>query len=158
MTSCTNLPDKIEPVKDFDLNKYMGTWYEIARLDHRFERGLENVTATYTMNPDGSVRVKNKGFSINRKKWESVTGKAKFSGDKSIGSLQVSFFGPLYGPYVIFELDKLDYQYAFVTSGENYLWLLARNPTVSNDVKEKFISTAKDVGYNTGELIFVNHE
>ena len=143
---------------DFDLNKYMGTWYEIARLDHRFERGLEKVTATYHMNPDGSVRVENKGFSTTSNKWKSIIGKAKFTGDKTAGSLKVSFFGPFYGPYLIFELDKVGYQYAFVTSGENYLWLLARSSTVSNALKEKFVRTAKDAGYNTEELIFVNQE
>lgn len=158
LTSCAGVPEGIEPVTGFELNRYLGKWYEVARLDHRFERGLEQVTATYSAHKDGSVRVVNRGFSTSNKEWEEATGKARFAGDETVGHLEVSFFGPFYGTYVIFELDKEHYQYAFVTGGESSLWFLARTPVVSDKLMTKFLSMAKDAGYDTKALIFVNHE
>lgn len=155
---CAGVPESIEPVTDFELDRYEGKWYEIARLDHRFERGLEKVSATYSINDDGTVKVENRGFSTKDEKWEDATGKAKFVGDKDVGHLKVSFFGPFYGSYIIFDLDKEHYQYSFVTSNENYLWLLSRTPTVSDELKDQFISVAKEAGYDTESLIFVNQE
>lgn len=156
LSSCASLPDNVEPVSGFELEKYLGKWFEIARLDHRFERGLENVTATYSMNEDGSVLVENRGFLPKKNEWKDAQGKAKFAGESTLGYLEVSFFGPFYGPYVIFELDKAGYQYAFVTSGEEYLWFLSRSPTVSDELRAQFLKTANDLGYNTEDLIFVN--
>jgi apolipoprotein D and lipocalin family protein len=158
LASCAGVPESIEPVTDFDLNKYSGKWFEIARLDHRFERGLERVTATYSINEDGSVRVENRGFSTEDKEWKNAQGKAKFAGDNDVGHLKVSFFGPFYGSYIIFDLDKEDYQYSFVTGSENTLWFLSRTPKVSSELKDKFIRAAQEAGYNTEELIFVNQE
>lgn len=158
LMSCARVPETINPVTEFDLNRYSGKWYEIARLDHRFERGLEKVTATYSLNIDGTIRVKNRGFSTKGKKWKEAIGKAKFNGDESVGHLKVSFFGPFYGSYIIFHIDKENYQYSFVTSGENYLWLLSRTPKVSEAIKENFLSLVQDAGYNTEELIFVKQE
>ena len=112
---CTGVPRNIDPVQDFELERYLGKWYEIARLDHSFESGLSQVTADYQRRDDGGVSVLNRGYS-NREGWDSAQGKAYFVGDKSTGHLKVSFFGPFYGSYIIFELDKRDYQYAFVTS------------------------------------------
>ncbi|WP_240732738.1 lipocalin family protein [Halioglobus maricola] len=158
MSACGGIPEGIEPVSGFDLEKYSGKWYEVARLDHRFERGLEKVTATYLINDDGTVRVENRGFSTSSNEWEDAVGKAKFAGDESVGHLKVSFFGPFYGSYVIFELDKENYRYAFITGGENTLWLLSRTPTVSEQIKERFLNRVGDAGYKTDELIFVNQE
>lgn len=158
LASCAGVPAGIGPVTEFELNRYLGTWYEIARLDHRFERGLEQVTATYSANSDGIVRVVNRGFSTSSNAWKEATGKARFVGDESVGHLEVSFFGPFYGTYVIFELDKAHYQYAFVTGGENTLWFLARSPSVSEALKAKFLGMARDAGYDTNDLIFVDHK
>ena len=158
LASCAGLPKNIEPVADFELDKYMGKWYEIARLDHSFERDLEQVTATYSIKSDGTVGVANRGLSSKSKEWKDAVGKAKFAGDSSVGYLKVSFFGPFYGSYVIFDLDKENYQYSFVTGGENYLWLLSRTPTISDELKDKFLNTIQEYGYNTEELIFVNQE
>lgn len=155
--SCSSVPDMVKPVSEFDLPRFMGTWFEIARLDHRFERGLEKVTAQYTLLDDGSVRVVNKGFSPKKNEWKEAVGKAKVASDVNMGALKVSFFGPFYGPYVVYELDKMEYQYAFVSSGEGYLWLLARSPTVDEEIKERFIESAKTLGYQESELIFVAH-
>jgi len=158
LSACAGVPQAIEPVTGFELDKYKGKWYEIARLDHRFERGLQGVTANYSINQNGSVRVENRGFSTKKQKWKDAVGKAKFAGDENIGHLNVSFFGPFYAPYVIFDLDKEDYQYAFVTSNDKTLWLLSRTPSVSDVLKERFLRTAENAGYNTKELIFVNHD
>lgn len=156
LAGCGSMPDGIKAVSNFELNRYMGTWYEIARFDHRFERGMQQVSATYSLNDDGSVKVLNRGYQTKNNTWEDAIGKAKFSADKTTGHLKVSFFGPFYGDYLIFDLDEENYQYSFVTGGEDYLWLLSRTPEVSADVKAKFIEQAQALGYNTDALIFVD--
>lgn len=153
---CLGLPEGVHPVKEFDLNKYLGRWYEIARLDHSFERGLVGVTAEYSLRDDGGVRVINKGFSIKENKWKEAEGKAYFVRDQDEGFLKVSFFGPFYGSYVVFELDKENYQYAFVASNNtSYLWLLARSPNLSKEIVDRFVKRSKALGFDTDGLIFV---
>jgi len=150
------MPEGIHPVEEFNLNKYLGRWYEIARLDHSFERGLNRVTAEYSLRDDGGVRVINKGFSIKSNKWKEAEGKAYFVRGQDEGYLKVSFFGPFYGSYVIFELDKENYQYAFVSSyNTSYLWLLARSPNVSKELVDRFVKKSKALGFDTDGLIFV---
>ncbi|WP_415918825.1 lipocalin family protein [Thalassotalea crassostreae] len=158
ITGCLGMPDKVEPIEDFELNQYLGKWYEVARLDHSFERGLSKVSAEYSIKQDGGVKVLNKGFSEADNEWQEAEGKAYFVNEDSQGYLKVSFFGPFYGSYVIFELEKENYQYAFV-SGPNtdYLWLLSRTPTVEPEILEKFIKLSKQRGFNTDELIYVSH-
>lgn len=153
---CFNPPPGITPVTGFELNRYLGVWYEIARLDHSFERGTNQVTAEYSLNTDGSVQVKNRGYLTATQKWDEAIGRAEFVGESNIGHLKVSFFQPFYGAYVIYELDKVDYQYAFVTgSDKTFLWFLSRTPTVSADLLNRFVSDAKIMGYPTESLIFV---
>ena len=155
LSGCLSSPQNVAPVDGFELNKYLGKWYEIARLDHSFERGLDNVTAEYTLRDDGGVRVINKGFSTAENKWKEAEGKAYFVSDPQLGYLKVSFFGPFYGAYIVFELDKEDYQYTFVTSyDKSYLWLLARTPTVSDEVLNRFIQKSGELGFATDKLIF----
>ncbi|ESP92464.1 lipocalin family protein [Pseudoalteromonas luteoviolacea] len=159
LTACTGVPKGITPVNNFDLLRYQGTWYEIARLDHRFERGMQNVTATYTLNEDGSVAVVNRGYVTDENTWKQAKGVAKFVSSQDIGHLKVSFWGPFYGSYIVFKLDHANYQYAYVTSYDReYLWLLSRTPHVSQGVLEDFKKTAKDFGYAIDELIFMQHE
>ena len=159
LTGCLGMPDGVMPVKDFELNRYLGKWYEIARLDHSFERGLENVTAEYAMRKDGGVSVLNRGYSPDNKKWKEASGKAYFVDKPSVGYLKVSFFGPFYGSYLVFELDKKDYQYAFVSGPDtSYLWLLARTPTVPREVMDKFKQKSEELGFDTGKLIYVKQE
>jgi len=154
---CTGSPEGVYPVKTFQLPEYLGSWYEIARLDHSFERGMSSVTATYSMRDDGGVKVLNKGFKEDSQEWGEAEGKAYFVDSSDVGHLKVSFFGPFYGSYIIFELDTLDYQYAFV-SGMNtdYLWLLARTPAVSDELIEHFVKSASALGFDTAQLIFVD--
>lgn len=152
---CVSAPQNIKPVDGFELNRYLGQWYEIARLDHAFERGLANITAEYSLREDGGVKVVNKGFSAADNKWKEAEGKAYFVGDPQQGYLKVSFFGPFYGAYIVFELDKEGYQYAFVTSyDKSYLWLLARTPAVSAEVLNRFVQKSAELGFATDKLIF----
>lgn len=158
MAGCTGLPKGVSPVNEYDLNSYLGKWYEIARLDHSFERGLSNVTAEYSLRKDGGVRVVNRGFSDEKNKWKEAEGKAYFVENQNVGHLKVSFFGPFYGSYVVFDLDKDNYQYAFVAGyNKSYLWLLARTPDVKKEIVDRFIQTANDLDFKTDDLIFVNH-
>lgn len=155
---CLEVPESVTPVKGFEIQKYLGRWYEIARLDHSFERGLECVTADYSLREDGGVKVVNRGFSITKNQWREAQGKAFFVNESNEGYLKVSFFGPFYGAYVVFDLDRENYQYAFVTGPDkSYLWLLSRTPTVESTILAKFIGEAKKLGYETEKLIYVNH-
>ena len=156
LVSCTGLPDNVEPVSQFDTEQYLGTWYEIARLDNSFERNLERVTATYGLNEDGSISVLNKGFNTEKGEWRQAEGVAKPMGSSDIAHLKVSFFGPFYGTYAVFELAD-DYSHAFV-SGYNtdYLWLLAREPDVSTEVRQRFINESQALGFDTSKLIWVS--
>jgi len=153
---CTGLPEGVQPVDRFELNRYLGQWYEIARLDHSFERGLERVTAEYSLRDDGGVRVINRGYAAQDKEWKEAEGKAYFVRGQGEGYLKVSFFGPFYGTYVIFELDAKDYQYAFVAGpDQSYLWLLSRTPEINKEVVEHFIDKSVELGFDTDKLIFV---
>ncbi|EIO3978559.1 lipocalin family protein [Vibrio vulnificus] len=159
LSGCLGMPETVKPVDEFNLQNYLGKWYEIARLDHSFEEGLTQVTAEYTLKDDGGVAVLNKGFLANENQWKEAEGKAYFVNGDSEGYLKVSFFGPFYGSYVVFALDKTDYQYAFA-SGPNtdYLWLLARTPTVDQSLIDTFVSMAKERGFDTERLIFVEQK
>lgn len=157
VSGCTGLPKNVEPVSEFEVDRYLGQWYEIARLDNYFERGLSNITATYSMRKDGGVVVANRGYSEKKSKWQASTGKAYFVGDEKIGHLKVSFFGPIYASYAVFELDKADYQYAFVSGNStDNLWFLSRTPMVSVESMEQFKSRAGELGFDINELIIVD--
>lgn len=157
-SGCTGIPDGVQPVDDFDLQRYLGTWYEIARLDHSFERGLTNVSATYGLNSDGSVRVTNKGYDPRTGGWKIAEGRAKFISVPTIGRLKVSFFGPFYGAYNIIELDKEGYSYALVCGPDrSYLWILARKPELDRELLTKLVERASESGFAADQLIFVEH-
>jgi apolipoprotein D and lipocalin family protein len=145
----------VEPVQGFDLNRYLGKWYEIARLDHSFEEGLDNVTAVYSLRDDGGVNVVNRGFLSKDNVYQEAQGRAYFVNDSDEGYLKVSFFRPFYASYVIFELDQDGYQYAFVSGPDtSFLWLLSRTPTVEQALLDHFIATSASLGFDTEELIF----
>ncbi|HET8808510.1 MAG TPA: lipocalin family protein [Methylophaga sp.] len=157
LTACTSAPQGITPVDNFALERYLGEWHEIARLDHSFERGLTKVTAEYSLRDDGGINVINRGFNAEEQEWQIADGKAFFVDNPEIGHLKVSFFGPFYGAYVIFELDKTDYQYAYIAGpNRDYLWLLARQPSLSNAQKQDFVASARTHGFATDELIWLD--
>jgi apolipoprotein D and lipocalin family protein len=156
---CTGIPEGVSAVQDFELKRYLGTWYEIARLDHRFERGLSNVSATYTPRDDGGIDVVNRGYDASAGEWDEATGKAYFIGEPDVGRLKVSFFGPFYGAYNILELDREGYQYALVAGpNRSYLWILARSPDPDPATVERLVATAAELGFPTDELIRVQHD
>ena len=158
LAGCVGKPDNVEPVSDFDLQRYLGTWYEIARFDHRFERGLSNVTANYSLREDGGVKVINRGYSEEKGKWKEAEGRAYFVEDSKTGYLKVSFFGPFYGSYIVFELDQKDYRYAVVSGPDkSYLWILARNPKINEKLTKRLVAKAAEKGFDTGKLIYVKH-
>lgn len=151
-------PDGVEPVTGFELDRYLGTWYEIARLDHRFERGLSDVSAEYRRRDDGGVDVVNSGFNAGKREWQEARGKGYFVGPTNVGHLKVSFFGPFYGTYNVFELDD-DYRYAMVSGADRgYLWILARDPQLDRATLEALVARAQELGFPTDELIFVTHD
>lgn len=155
LAGCLGYPTTVTPVQDFDVDRYLGTWYEIARLDHSFERGLDRVTAEYSLNDDGGITVVNRGYSTRDGKWKEAQGRAYFVDASDQGYLKVSFFGPFYGSYVIFELDEQDYQYAFVAGPDtSYLWFLSRTPKVDQALLDHFIQRARSLGFDTEDLIF----
>ena len=158
LAGCVGAPEQVQPVDNFELQRYLGTWYEIARLDHSFERGLQQVTATYSLRDDGGVKVVNKGFNSNKNSWKEAQAKAFFVGDPDIGQLKVSFFGPFYSGYNIIELDKENYQYSLVC-GHNlsYLWILARTPDLNKSIVERLVAKARSLGFATDQLIYVKH-
>lgn len=156
---CTGLPEGTEAVTGFELERYLGTWYEVARLDHSFERGLSNVTATYERRDDGGVRVVNRGYSEEDAAWDEAIGKAYFVASPDVGRLKVSFFGPFYGGYNILELDQPGYRYALVAGpNRSYLWLLARDPKLDESIVERLVDKARQLDFPVDELIFVDHD
>ncbi len=155
---CTGLPAGVEPVKGFELDRFLGTWHEVARLDHPFERGLERITATYTLREDGGVRVLNRGYDVKAGDWREAEGKAYFIGSPDVGRLKVSFFGPFYGGYNVIDLDP-DYRLALVAGpNRDYLWILARSPQPPRDAVERVVRRAADLGFDTAALIWVTHD
>ena len=157
LTACLGMPKQVQPVDNFQLNRYLGTWYEIARLDHSFERGLSQVSANYSLLPNGQVRVLNRGYSEQKQAWHDIEGKSTFVKSPDIGHLKVSFFGPFYSSYVITDLDE-SYQYALISGyNHSYLWILARQPQIPDAVKQRLIAKAQTLGFDTNQLIFVKH-
>lgn len=159
-SGCASLgpPIGITAVSPFDLARYEGRWYEVARLDHSFERGMTDVSATYQRQPDGSVRVVNRGFDPARNGWREAVGKALLTGDARTASLKVSFFGPFYGGYHVAALDA-DYQWALVVGPDrSYCWILSRTRQLAPAVREQLLARAKALGIDTQALIWVTHE
>jgi len=158
VAGCAQIPDGVTAVEGFDSDRYLGKWYEIARLDHRFERGLERVTATYSARDDGNIAVLNRGFDPAKGEWSEAEGRAKFAGAPGTAMLKVSFFGPFYGGYNVLDLDP-DYQIALVSGPtREYLWILARRPDPPREEIERLVRRAGELGFDTASLIFVAHE
>lgn len=148
-------PPSVTVVQNFEAKRFIGTWYEIARMDHSFESGLNQVTATYSFMDDGGMRVINRGFNPDRQMWQQAEGKAYFTGDPSVAALKVSFFGPFYGGYNVIALDK-DYRHALVCGPDlSYLWILSRTPTISRDLKQQLLAIAARQGFAVDKLIWV---
>ena len=163
LTACMGVPDNVKVIEKVDANQYLGTWYEIARLDQSFERGLEKISATYSLKDDGGIKVLNRGFNVAKNEWKEAEGKAYFvdapNADKTnTGKLKVSFFGPFYGAYNIIALDA-NYQDVMICGPDkSYLWILSRTPQLAEPIKQELIAQAKAYGFATEKLIYVKHE
>ena len=156
LAGCTGIPSGIRAVENFDVQRYQGTWYEIARLDHRFERGLTCVSATYTPRDDGGIAVHNRGYDPKSNCWKEIQGRAYFVGEANKGRLKVTFFWPFYGAYNVIALDREAYSYAMVCGpSRSYLWILARKKKLPAPVLDGLISEAQRLGFATEGLIFV---
>lgn len=152
-SGCTKVPEGIEPVAGFELERYLGTWYEISRLDHSFEKDLVDVTADYTLRNDGGVRIVNRGRNTRTGEWEEATGKAYLIGSPTTGSLKVSFFGPFYGGYHIVKLNS-DYRMALVIGPDlDYAWVLARSPAPDKALCKEFLQAAQQLGIDNSRWI-----
>lgn len=158
LISCATIPKNATAVKSFDKQKYLGKWYEVARFDFRFEKNLNNTTAVYSLNEDGTIKVDNKGYNSVKNKWKQSIGKAKFVGEESTAMLKVSFFGPFYGGYNVIAIDK-DYKYALIAGGSlKYLWLLSRETSMPEDIKANYLGIAEKIGFDTSKLLWIKHD
>ncbi len=150
--------ENIPPVPDFELNRYLGTWYEIARLPHRFEKGLSRVTATYTLNPNGTIQVLNRGFKAAKNKWSQAEGKAWVPDPDVPARLKVRFFWPFSAEYKIIRLDP-EYRWAVVTSSQNnYLWFLCREPVMDEALYKSLVQYVSENGFDVSKLIRVEQD
>jgi apolipoprotein D and lipocalin family protein len=145
---------KLEPVQNFDIDRYLGKWYEMARIDFRFQKDLVSCTALYTLNDNGTIGVLNSGYDTKKNKWRKAEGKAKFRSENDVAALKVSFFGPFYSDYNVIALDK-NYTYALI-AGRNldYLWILSRTKDIPDDVKNNYLKIAQSIGYDTSRLLW----
>jgi len=158
LNSCSvGIPKGATAIKNFDSDKYLGKWYEIARFDYRFEKNMDNVTANYSLNPDGSIKVQNQGYNYVKKEWKESIGEARFVNDKSEARLKVSFFKPIWAGYNVIDIDD-NYQNALVVGNSTkYIWILSRNKEMPESIKERFLAKAKKLGYDINALIWVQH-
>jgi apolipoprotein D and lipocalin family protein len=152
----TTPPEGMTAVTPFDIQRYAGKWYEIARLDHSFERGLTDISANYRQLDDGSVEVTNRGYDTKKGEWRQAVGRVLFTGEPTRASLKVSFFGPFYGGYHVVALDQQNYRWAMVVGPDrDYLWILARDKQLPAPIREQLVAQAKEQGIDVGKLIWV---
>ncbi|GAB1415716.1 lipocalin family protein [Paludibacter sp.] len=157
LTSCSSIPKGVTAVSPFNKALYLGKWHEIARFDFKFERGLNNTTAEYSQRNDGKIKVLNRGYDYENQKWKEAEGKAKFVSNDTTAMLKVSFFGPFYSGYNVIAIDS-EYKYALVC-GESfdYLWILSREKSIPNNIKEEYVAKAEKLGFNTSNLLWIEH-
>ena len=159
LLGCTGIPEGMRAISNLEVDRYLGTWYEIARLDHRFERGLSNISATYTERQDGGLDVVNRGYDTAKQAWKEARGRAYFVDEPAIGMLKVTFFWPFYGGYNIIELDTERYRYALVSGPtREYLWILAREKILDENIFKKLVSRSGELGFPVDQLIIVRHD
>ena len=154
---CTSTPTGVKPVSDFNINKYLGTWYEIARLDHSFEKDLIEVYANYSLRDNGGIKVVNRGKNSNDNKWKEAVGTAYFINKKDVGSLKVSFFWPFYGAYHIAKLDKAYTMALVIGPNLNYAWLLSRSENPDAKLCSEYFKEASQLGINEDKWIKIRN-
>lgn len=152
------IPKGVKAVKPFDINKYLGKWYEIARLDFCFEHNIDYATAEYSMDKDGSIKVINKGYNYKKHKEVEAVGRASFLNSPDEGRFKISFKGPFCADYNVIAIDS-KYKYALVTGrNHNYLWLLSKDTSIPEKIKESYLELAEDLGYNTSKIKWTKYK
>lgn len=155
LAACVGVPEGVSAVRGFNADRYLGKWFSIARLDHRFERDLEQVTAEYSKREDGGLRVVNRGYNPQTKEWKSVEGRAYFVDAPDVAALKVTFFWPFYGGYNVIELAP-DYSWAMVAGpNRDYLWILSRTPRLDQPTTDRLVGRARALGFPVERLTFV---
>ncbi|MEI6692352.1 MAG: lipocalin family protein [Chlorobium sp.] len=153
LTGCMGIPRGVTVVDNFNLDRFLGTWYEVARIDNSFEKDLEQVSASYTRAEDGSVKVINKGYDRKKRQLQTIQGRGVFVGDTSKGALKVSFFGPFYASYNVIALDKTGYRWAMVCGRDpSYFWILSKDPEMEPGLLKDLVAQAKSLGFNVETL------
>lgn len=156
-SSCSTIPEGVTAVQSFDKASFLGKWYEIARIDFKYEKDMNNTTAEYSLNPNGTIKVVNKGYNTVKKEWGEAVGKAKFVGADDLAMLKVSFFGPFYAGYNVIAIDT-EYQYALIAGAKfKYLWILSRETTIPEEIKASYLKIAQDFGFDTSQLLWIEH-
>ncbi|RZK69475.1 MAG: lipocalin [Pedobacter sp.] len=154
VASCVSIPKGAQAVTPFNKDRYLGKWYEIARMDFKFEKNLNQVTATYSLNDNGSIKVDNRGYNYVKKEWRKSVGKAKFVKGEDLARLKVSFFGPFYAGYNVIAIDP-DYKYALIAGNDlGYMWILSREKTIPATVREAYLKHATDLGFEIDKLVW----
>lgn len=152
------IPDGVKAVENFNVKKYLGTWYEVARIDFKYEKNLNNTTATYSLNKDGSIKVVNRGYNYKTNTYKKSEGKALFVKEQKTGMLKVSFFGPFYDGYNVLAIDDA-YTHALVCGrNHDYLWLLCRQPNMYEAIRDRYLKIATDNGFDINRLLWVIHD
>jgi apolipoprotein D and lipocalin family protein len=159
LAGCTGIPRGITVVDNFALDRYLGKWYEIARIDNWFERGIDQATASYTLADDGSVKVVNSGYKVKKREWKTIEGRAVFIDDTRKGALKVSFFGPFYASYNVIALDTQNYSWAVVCGrSRSYLWILSRTPVMERELLDELVQNAGAKGFDTTKIHRVSQQ
>jgi apolipoprotein D and lipocalin family protein len=151
-----NIPDGAVAVQPFDINRYLGKWYEIARLPSRIEKNIINLTENYSRINYDTFKVITKGYNTQKGEWTEMSGKIKFAAQKGVGILKVSYLGPFYAAYNVLDIDP-HYKYALVSASNlDYLWILSRETSVPEDIKHQFLLKAMSIGFAVEQLEWMN--
>lgn len=150
------VPPGVQPLVPFDLARYLGRWYEVARIDHAYERGLTDASADYSLRPDGRLQVVNRGFDPRAGRWRIARAVASPVGERDVAHLEVSFFWPVRASYIVFALEA-EGQHALVSGpSHDYLWLLSRTPQIKATSRAALLDRAREAGFDVGRLLWVD--
>ncbi|NOU00193.1 MAG: lipocalin [Gallionella sp.] len=154
----TTVLEGLEPVTGFNVERFMGKWYEIERIENMYETGLGNVSAEYFLSPDGNIRVIHRGFHPRRNSWSIATGQISFVGSRDVGSFKITFGSPVPLPYNVLEIDP-QYRYAMVSGiDRDSLWILSREPQLDRSILDSLVAKAKTLGFSTKNLMYVEQK